>query len=223
MMKPIARFTALLVAAGCTVFLLSCSAPDNARAVATRVSAQSQLIGGVRALGTLGDYLLENDQIRVIIHGPGPNRGATFFGGSIIDADLVRPGSRGGEGRDGLAEISPSFLLEGLNPDSFQVLADGKDGGAAVIRVEGSGGDMLGMASVLNTALLFSSNLRFRVDYKLSPGDPFVEIETTLINTAAASHPIPFVDPPSLVDFGLDIPGLDELELSVPMGQLLMF
>ena len=51
--------------------VLACQKADDKRARAMRVSDQSQLIGGPKAIGEIGDYLLENDQIRVIIHGPG--------------------------------------------------------------------------------------------------------------------------------------------------------
>jgi len=56
--------------------------------------------------------------------------------------------------------------------------------------------------------------------YRLAPGKRYVEIETTIKNTSAGMHPFPFLDPTQLKNLGFDIPGIDKIQLSVPMGQL---
>jgi hypothetical protein len=196
---------------------------DDRQSFATRVSVQSQLIGGPKALGEVGDYLLENDKIRVIIHGPGPSRGTTIFGGAIIDADLQRPEGSDRRGRDQVGEITPAFVFQAFNPTKFEVTRDGSDGGPAVVTVEGVSGELLQQVALLNTGLLFAQNLEFRIEYSLEPGKSYVEVATTIINASGNNHRFPFLDPPELRDLGLDIPGLDTLQLSVPLGHMLIF
>ena len=78
-------------------------------AEAARIDSLDQAIGGPLALARVGDYLLENDQIRVIVEGGRSSRHPLDVGGSIIDADLQRPEARyrGGRGRDQLGQIMP--------------------------------------------------------------------------------------------------------------------
>jgi hypothetical protein len=207
----------------CVLVQISCQRGDDRRALASRVSSQSQLIGGPKALGQIGDYLIENDKIRVIIHGPGENRANTLFPGSVIDVDLRRPQGGDGRGNDQMGEITPAFLFEAFNPTSFVVSNDGSNGGAAVITVEGTGGDLLNQVALLNTGILFPPALRFRIDYVLEPGAHHLTMVTTIINDSESPHPLPFLDPPDLRDLGLDIPGLEDLQLSVPLGHFVLF
>ncbi|HWM84832.1 MAG TPA: carboxypeptidase regulatory-like domain-containing protein, partial [Kofleriaceae bacterium] len=209
-----------------TLFLaslcLTC-APDRApRARADRISAREQLIGGPKALGDIGDFLLENEHIRVVIEDKGPGRSVTVFGGSLLDADLVRPNSDGVRGNDQLTELLPTFLFEVIEPTQVTVVSDGADGGPAAVAVRGVGGDLVQALAVLNTGLVFPPALEFEQVYSLAPGARHVEITTTVTNASDGQHPLPFVDPPELADLGLDVPGLDELELSVPFGHLLL-
>lgn len=208
------------------IALIACdqgAKPGESRARAARIAADDVLIGGPKALGQVGDYILENDQVRVIIHGPGPGRASTLFGGSIIDADLQRPEGAGGKGRDQLVEVLPAFVLAGFEPTSFEVLRDGSEGGAAAVRVHGQGADLLQLASILSTGLLFPPALEFRIDYILEPGAQHVAIDTTIINGSSEPHPLPYLSPQELVDFGFDVPGITDLELSTPLGHLLLF
>lgn len=199
----------------------SCS--KTGRAWADRISTRDELIGGPKALGQIGDYLLANDKIRVIIHGPGANRGSTIFGGSLIDADLQRPRVAPGEGNDQLGEIFPSFLFEALDPQSIKVERDGSDGGAAVVTVTGVGGDLLQSMALLNEGLLYPPGLVFTEKYTLAPGKQYVVIDTTITNDTDAAHPLPYFNPADLAGLGLNIPGIDQLQLSVPLGHLALF
>lgn len=206
-----------------SLLLVACQ-DATPRARAQRVAATGELIGGPKALGQIGDYLLENDQIRLIIDDADPGRANTPFGGKLIDADLQRPGAHSGTGggNDQLAELLPAFVFEILSPTSIEITADGSDGGPAEIRVRGKGGDLLQMVALLNTALFFSPSLALEQVYRLHPGKRYVELETTITNTSAAVHPFPYLDPSELPDLGLDVPGIEDLELSTPMGQLLL-
>ena len=92
---------ALLVA---SVALGACSdaAPHSH---AQRIGSLEEAVGGPHAIGRIGDFLLETDQIRLVISDTGVSKEVgkttmgrvnTTFGGSLVDADLRRPGGEGG-------------------------------------------------------------------------------------------------------------------------------
>ncbi len=76
---------------------------------AYRISNRAQTIGGTSALADLGDYVLENDEIRLAFPEAGNSVGPGVFGGSLIDADLQRTdaGHRLGRGLDQFSELFP--------------------------------------------------------------------------------------------------------------------
>lgn len=184
----------------------SCAAPRG-RLVAKRIDARQELIGGPRALGELGDFLLENDRVRLIIQDAGFSRGFGVFGGSLIDADLVRTStgagnSQGGTGKDNFGEMFPAMFVEAVEPSEVQdpnaegnvrlpaleVERDGSDGDEAVLVVRGYGNDFLAMTQVANEVLLDDDRdepaILFTTRYRLKPGVPYVEIETTVQNVS---------------------------------------
>jgi len=214
---------AVVAGAALALACTTCTGGAAPHARAQRIQATSELIGGPKAIGEIGDFLLENDKIRVIVHGNKPGRGNTLYGGSIIDADLVRVGGAGGtSGNDQLAEVLPAFLFEVIEPTDIRVTADGSDGGPAEITVTGRGGDLLQLAALLIAGLLFPESLDFAVTYSLAPGKNYVQIETSVINNSSGAHPIPFLDPAALAAQLPDIPMLGQLQLSVPFGELLL-
>jgi hypothetical protein len=91
------------------------------------------------------------------------------------------------------------------------------------VTVKGTGGDLLQALALLNSALLFPSSLSFQQTYRLYPGKRYVEIETTVTNKTVGMHPLPYLEPAKLRDAGIKIPGVENLQFSVPMGQLLLF
>mgnify|MGYP000891946536 CR=1 FL=1 len=150
-------------AAGCT---------DGLGLGARRIERQDELIGGPTAKGKIGDYLLENDKIRVVIAAPGPTFTAGVFGGTVLDIDLQRyeSGSRSGRGFDSFGESFPlaNLLIPNpMNPTEVvkltdagfelqstdgivKVLKDGSDGQEAVIRVEGHSAYIFDVLKFLN-------------------------------------------------------------------------
>jgi hypothetical protein len=73
------------------------------------IKNRTQIIGGAAALADLGDYILENDKIRLAFPEKGNSTGPGVFGGSLMDADVRRPQAafRGGKGKDQFAELFP--------------------------------------------------------------------------------------------------------------------
>jgi hypothetical protein len=130
---------------------------DFYEARAYRVTSLGQLIGGPKALGNMGDFILENDKIRVLVNGQptdwvgaSPNK----WGGAVLDADIRRfeeYGERYESGRDLLLEVVPMFDLktfgydtlyaEGpvvrIPQDAILVQQDGSGTGAAEVKVTG--------------------------------------------------------------------------------------
>ncbi len=100
------------------------------------IKDKSQLIGGPLAHGQIGDVLLQNDKIRVIIQQPSKFAQSCPFGGVIIDADIVRTN---GEGQDNFGKMCPLVNVEWtVNYDEFQVVSTGKDGGPIVVKALGN-------------------------------------------------------------------------------------
>ncbi len=101
-----------LAAAGLLAILAALSGGCNDGgqfARAYRITNRHQAIGGESALADLGDYVLENDRIRIAVPEPGNSVGPGVYGGSLIDADLQRsdPAHRAGRGLDQFTELFP--------------------------------------------------------------------------------------------------------------------
>jgi hypothetical protein len=210
-----------LAALAAACLLAGCNGSPSPFASAQRLGALEDTVGGPHAIAQVGDFLLENDQVRIVIADKGTGRVNTTFGGTLVDADLRRPGGGRGQGNDQLAELLPGFSFTVIDPIDVKILKDGSAGGPAEVQVEGTGGDLLQMISLLNTGLIFPPNLTFRQVYRLHPGKRWVEIESTIHNTSPGAHPLPFLDPQELDDLlGQSVPNIGSLQLSVPMGQL---
>ena len=177
----------------------------SAEPVATtyRVTSRAQLIGGPRALGEVGDFLMENDQIRLVVQDKGYSRGFGIYGGNLIDADLVR--ARGGKGDsatangyDNFGEMFPSFFLEAMEPNRITIVDDDDSEesaaareacglpaeGHAALHILAYGSDFLAMTESINEVLLGDNRtlpaLQFDTCYRLAPGKRYVEIDNPL-------------------------------------------
>ncbi|MEC9399623.1 MAG: hypothetical protein VX475_18485, partial [Myxococcota bacterium] len=148
---------------------------------AQRITSTAQLIGGPSARGEIGDYLIENDHVRVIVQDLNYNRGSGIFGGSLIDADLVRLGQEGdllsGNGRDSFGEMFPAFFLEVIDPEEIEILNDGKDGKASVIEVRGRGGEFVTMLRLFNQVMVNSYNAQPNIQRALQSKPPRLDQE----------------------------------------------
>lgn len=182
MMRPVLGL-ALVATVG------SCSPTPSQFASARPIQSLTDAVGGPKALAAPGDFVLENDRIRVAIlngvnpddsvrHSPGPHT----RGGSLVDADLVLPGTshRRGRGTDQFAELMPTSnmdITQTSEPTSVQVVADGSDGGPAIIRAEGEREPFLRMLSAL-WALTGAPDYTMATDYILEPGAAWVTLRT---------------------------------------------
>ena len=149
----------------------ACEESTGTRAMAMQVTKRDQLVGGPRALGDVGDFVLSNGRIRAVVQGASASRGFGVFGGSLIDVDLERPRSTD-EGRpvggDGLAEIFPAFFLQGLEPTEVFIKSDGSDGGPAVITAHGKPAEFITQVKPVNE-LFLGTGFEFWIDYVIEP------------------------------------------------------
>lgn len=163
---------------------------------AFQVKSRTELIGGKRALGEVGDYKLTNGIVHAVIQDVGFSRGFGSFGGSLIDVDLVRgtsgSGSRSPNGNDYFTELFPAFFLTAIEPSKVEVLADGSDAScetppcAAIVRVSGSSGNFISLVKGITDIVDPDAKLDYSCDYILEPGKQYVKIVTTVRNPTNA-------------------------------------
>lgn len=184
----------LLLASTVALGLGACAQDEPNLLSARRATSRSELVGGPVAYGDVGDYLLENDKLRAVILDPGRSWGPGVFGGSLVDLDIRRQDARypEGHGRDRFAEVFPlaNLLVPAPTASQIRVIADGSDGQAATLRVEGKGYAMLHSLYVMRDnkeklELLGFKDIKpdvsFQTDYTVRPGESFVRMTTRII------------------------------------------
>ena len=203
--------------------------PDTA----LTINDESQLIGGPTSQGRIGDVLLSNDKIRVIIQKPHKNAGVNSFGGNIIDADIIRPS--GSEGQDNFGSLFPLVNIEWtVNYYDYSVISDGSDGSPEVLRAKGKIDvyDYLDLSFISNVAkgmigqkISYSNRFDDRrnpfdiyddlkklsydvtTDYTLESGKNYVRIDTTFTNKG---------DKPASLPMGEFINGSGRVSMLIP-------
>lgn len=167
---------------------------DGSGASAFVIESDAQRIRGQFGQSRAGDFILENDRIRVAIDQAGRDTTSHVpFGGNLIDADI----RRAGEGRDQLGKIGFLYSFgRALNVQKVEVLRDGSEGGPAIVAATGL--DALNdrvtvQAAIdkqgLNVSLVIDPQkevpLRGTSYFVLSPGEDRVRIVTALCNDGA--------------------------------------
>lgn len=138
---------------------------------AKKITSSSEQLAGPVAFGKPGDYLLQNELIRVVIQGPGRLFGPLPYGGTILDADLVRAD---GGSNDQLGEVGLLYNFgRTVKAEQFDVLRDGSDGRAAVIAASGddAANDYLSIRNKLADSL-----------GKVPLADPYVAVPVRITN-----------------------------------------
>lgn len=163
-------------------------------AEARQVSRSVELIGGSEvARGQIGDYLLQNDRIRVLIRQPGRQYHGTVnpYGGTIVDADICR--NRSVPERSNFENSALGINIETIpHYTDVTILNDGANGEPAVIRATGP----LDLFEYANpSSVIRDMGLQFpdsaddrplpvdvQTDYILAPGKDYVREETRVFN-----------------------------------------
>jgi hypothetical protein len=174
------------------IVLPGCPA-EEAPASVYPIETADQRVGGPSALAIEGDWILENGEVRVgllserCVENPGlpdicSSPGPGLFGGSLIDIDLQRNDSRYGSGRgqDQFAEMFSAMNLDVTAVQTVEVLADGSDGGPAILRSQGPPGDYISFIGLLGGILGLADGW-YITDYIVKPGDPYVTVRSHMI------------------------------------------
>ena len=120
--------------------LLGCAPEAQEYANAFQLDDLGDGIGGPKALARTGDFILENDKMRFAILGARNSYGPGIYGGSLIDADIVRPGLeyRNGKGNDRFVELNPTVNLDiPFVTEVEQIQIVDTDDGSAVMELNG--------------------------------------------------------------------------------------
>ena len=199
-------------------------------------TSENHLIGGSPvARAQVGDYVIENENIRVIIQAPGRRwyGGINPYGGSIIDADIQRaPGEAGASHFE--AAVLAVDITTLPNYTSVQVINDGSDGNAAIIRATGpvdlfeyvNPRSQVGALLPAGLEIPASINddplpLEVQTDYILEPGADFVIERTTLVNQSSEDLQIflgEFFSGSGEVDTFMPPLGMGEPLVTLPCG-----
>jgi hypothetical protein len=179
--------------------LASCKGEVTPFAKASRLDSLDQAIGGPTASARAGDFLLENDQIRVIVEQGGRSRTPLDVGGSIVDVDLVRPEAelRGGHGLDQLGQIAPvsNLFIAGAIGQQDVKITQSTEGAEVSARAKSRPIlkllDALGLLIKRDFAGSEPDYGTFQVynEYRLKPGERIVRIRTTI------GYGVPFCPP----------------------------
>ena len=169
------------------------SAPSGALASLIAISDSADCVEGPNSRCRVGDYLMSNSKIRVVVQDIQRNylAGIGQFGGQIIDADLVRTS---GADRDNFEEWAVSLNIEATaHYTSLSIVNDGSDGSPAILRATGVDDllDLINPSSVIGdfgfffppTVDDFDIPVTVQTDYTLGVDDSFVDVETTVTNT----------------------------------------
>lgn len=198
-MKSHRNLAAKAVASLSTVFALgaypACDA-DSAEPFALEIRSLDQAIGGPVANARVGDFLLQNDKIKVVIEAGRVSHLPLDVGGSIIDMDLVREEARyrGGKGLDQLGQI---MTVANLNTPHATAQGDvriTRATGSAQVTAAAEGDGVLKLVNAVT--LVFHRDFidpavpdkkqRFYTEYDLRKGEQLLRITTTI------GHGVPF-------------------------------
>ena len=205
-----------------SALLLGCAGDLEPFAQAYVIEDLSQAIGGTKAIAQPGDFVLENDRIRVAIVGAHNSYGPNLYGGSIVDADLQRfdPRSNQGQGNDLFSEMFPTANLNIMKLDaetgSIEIPADHPYGDAAVVRTSAPAAGFLTLLDAL-WGLVQAPDLYLVTDYVLEPGAGHMRIITTV--TYGDGEPQSIGEP--MTPMGPDDPLLEyAIETGLVVGDL---
>ncbi|MBT9559494.1 MAG: CehA/McbA family metallohydrolase [Myxococcales bacterium] len=167
---------------------------------------------GPDAIGAKGDWLLMNEVAAFVIQGPVADKTYYYYGGLPIDASPIETlaggqciqsgsGEMFGELAFAVGSIDPGnfaeSVLRGFAAESFEVIADGADGGPVTLRVTGTDRpfwlveyELIRRIAAGGGKKLFSEPLgvALAIDYTLTPGDPVLRIDLHVRNLTAEAR-----------------------------------
>jgi len=151
------------------------------------ITKESELMGGIEAHGWIGDYKIYNSKVAFVVQNAFEPRGWGPYGGSLLDADVVR--EEGEEGHEEFQELFLTVDLLSMQPNAAEVVADGSDGQAAVVRFTGKQRGI----PILDTAIsgsLEPKRLEIVNEYILEPDARYLRIRTSLRSRGPSDIPV---------------------------------
>jgi carboxypeptidase family protein len=130
-----------------------------------------------------GDFVLVNDKMAVFVEDAGISDGYARFGGEILAVDAV-----GDDGMPlGVSKYGETLMGIGLSmPDpslgEVSVLADGSDGGPAVVRARGRIRPIPFLAESIGALFNSDRDLEVAYDYVLEPGAEKLLVRVSVVN-----------------------------------------
>ena len=163
-------------------------------AFAGQVTDPSQLVTGPAQSGLVGDYFLKNDKVTFIIQAPTRVIGVIPQGGNIVDAVLTDGTHQTVD--DHFGELGLIYLLgRTCEPDHIDIVADGSQGGVAVMRAVGKSGnddflDIKGIGALPVDPTVDPVNddgVECATTYILAPGTTTLQVWHSLFNSGQDS------------------------------------
>ncbi len=184
--------------------------PDEARAGWLDAEHSSAFIGGAAGESREGDLLIYNDRVRFALQGWREGHNLEHHAGSLIDADVVRPDDT--VDRDFIDDLITLVALgRVLAPETLEVVHDGTDGEAAVIRAAGyDDGFAYLLGAMENPDLYPEMGLTYEQTWTLEPGSALLRLDTVIRNPTDDDVSVSLIDG-GVVELGLVssfVPGL---------------
>lgn len=151
---------------------------EDGQVRAGTLKSDAGMFGGVLAEARVGDFKIYNSRAQFVVQGL---RDASYYinsWGGVIDADIVRP--EGQAGRDLIEKWGPMFGVGRLmQPVSIEVVNDGRDGKAAVIRAVGVEAPLALLEGAIETpGFVAHLGLRITQEFRLEPDSYLLEVYT---------------------------------------------
>jgi len=146
------------------------SSPAAASVSAHYIDSQRQLLSGSNADGRLGDLMLENDRVIIVIGAIGHTVQYAMSGGNVID------GASSTDRIDDLVELHTCFDNDWPRQavyDWLEIVDDGSGGGPAIVRAAGVDSD--------------DPSLEVVTEYSLAEGAEYLALTTTVTNRGAST------------------------------------
>lgn len=164
--------------------------PFGAKAAGQARAGRIQDVSGIAQPGhgrqriQNGDFVLINDRIAIVIEDKGLSDGYGRFGGEILSIDRV-----GEDGKPmGLSHYNETLFgtgVETVEPTSVSVIADGSDGGDAIVRVAGRLTTIPFMEGPIKSLFPQVFGHETAYDFVLAPKSERLSIRFSMINRTA--------------------------------------
>jgi len=169
---------------------------SGTKARAGRIEQARDCVSGPLARCRPGDFLLENDRVRIVVQNVQRNLfGIGQFGGQVIDVARRATGgvTRAGDDRDSFEEWAFALNLENVaHYTDLQIVNDGSDGRPAVLRATGVDDllDYINPSSAIGAfglpfpAVADDVDLAVEIvtEYELAPATSWLTVRTTVQN-----------------------------------------